>query len=121
MCQLLGLSSSAPIRLSFDWEAFVMQGSQHGGNPDGWGVAYYDGVDAMLMCEAEPAADSLMVQFLDKNAPRSDLIISHIHCCLAFSIAGTRPAALSFAFEPEPALGQKVNRCDMVFKLSLQG
>jgi predicted glutamine amidotransferase len=78
MCQLLGLSSSAPLRLLFDWESFVMQGSRQGGNPDGWGVAYYDGVDAMLMREAEPAADSLMVQFLNKNAPRSDLIISHI-------------------------------------------
>ena len=78
MCQLLGLSSSDPIRLTFNWESFVVNGSQHGGNPDGWGVAYYDGVDAMLLREAEPAAESSMVQFLNKHAPRSELIISHI-------------------------------------------
>ncbi len=78
MCQLLGLSSSDPIRLTFDWENFVKHGSQHGGNPDGWGVAYYEGVDAMLLREAEPAAESSMVQYLSKHAPRSDLIISHI-------------------------------------------
>ena len=78
MCQLLGLSSSDPIRLTFNWKSFVMHGSQHGGNPDGWGVAYYEGVDAMLLREAEPAAESSMVQFLNKHAPRSNLIISHI-------------------------------------------
>jgi predicted glutamine amidotransferase len=78
MCQLLGLSSSDPIRLTFNWKNFVMHGSQHGGNPDGWGVAYYEGVDAMLLREAEPAAESSMVQFLNKHAPHSDLIISHI-------------------------------------------
>ena len=55
-----------------------MHGSQHDGNPDGWGVAYYEGVDAMLLREAEPASESSMVQFLNKHAPRSDLIISHI-------------------------------------------
>jgi glutamine amidotransferase len=78
MCQLLGLSSSDPIRLTFDWESFAMHGSQQGGNPDGWGVAYYEGVDAMLLREPTPAAESSMVQFLDSHAPRSDLIISHV-------------------------------------------
>ena len=55
-----------------------MYGSQPGGNPDGWGVAYYQGVDALLLREAEPAAESSMVQFLNKHAPRSQLIVSHI-------------------------------------------
>jgi len=55
-----------------------MRGSQQGGNPDGWGVAYFEGVDAMLLREPEPAAESPMVQFLNSHAPRSDLIISHI-------------------------------------------
>lgn len=55
-----------------------MRGSQQGGNPDGWGVAYYEGVDAMLLREPAPAAESSMVQFLDSHAPHSDLIISHV-------------------------------------------
>jgi len=78
MCQLLGLSSSDPVRLTFDWKSFAMRGSQQGGNPDGWGVAYYEGVDVTLLREPAPAADSSMVQFLDSHAPRSNLIISHI-------------------------------------------
>lgn len=78
MCQLLGLSSSDPIRLTFNWETFAIRGSQGGGNPDGWGVAYFEGADVMLMREPEPAAESALVQFLATNAPRSDLIISHV-------------------------------------------
>lgn len=78
MCQLLGLSSSDPIRLLFNWESFVKRGSQEGGNPDGWGVAYFEGTDVLLLREPAPAAESPMVQFLTNNAPRSDLVISHI-------------------------------------------
>ena len=55
-----------------------MRGSQQGGNPDGWGVAYFEGRDAMLLREHEPAAESPMVQFLNSHAPRSNLIISHV-------------------------------------------
>ena len=55
-----------------------MRGSQQGGNPDGWGVAYYEGVDVLLLREPAPAAESPMVQFLDRHAPRSELIISHV-------------------------------------------
>ncbi len=78
MCQLLGLSSSEPIRLTFSWESFALRGSAEGGNPDGWGVAYFDGADVMLLREPAPAAESPMVQFLGRHAPRSDLIISHV-------------------------------------------
>jgi len=55
-----------------------MRGSAQGGNPDGWGVAYYDGVAAILFREPVPAVESPMVQFLNDNAPASELIISHV-------------------------------------------
>ncbi len=55
-----------------------MRGSEEGGNPDGWGVAYFEGVDVMLLREPVPAAKSPMVQFLASHAPLSDLIISHV-------------------------------------------
>ena len=78
MCQLLGLSSSDPVRLTFGWESFVLRGSREGGNPDGWGVAYFSAKDVSLLREPEPAADSPMVRCLAQHAPRSDLVISHI-------------------------------------------
>ncbi len=78
MCQLLGLSSSDPIRLTFSWESFVLRGSREGGNPDGWGVAYFAGTDVTLLREPSPAAQSPMVRFLGSHAPRSNLIVSHV-------------------------------------------
>ena len=78
MCQLLGLSSSDQVRLTFSWETFVKLGSQQRGNPDGWGVAYFEGVDATLIREPTPAAESPLVQFLGSHAPRSNLIVSHV-------------------------------------------
>lgn len=95
MCQLLGLSSSAPVRMTFDWKSFVMRGSDAGGNPDGWGVAYFEGSDALVLRESTPAASSPMVQYLDSNAPRSDLIISHVRRATAGErrLANTQPFA----------------------------
>lgn len=78
MCQLLGLSSSDPVRLTFDWDTFVMRGSRQGGNPDGWGVAYFEGRGATILREPLPAAASPAVQFLGRHAPRSNLVVSHV-------------------------------------------
>jgi glutamine amidotransferase len=93
MCQLFGLSSSDPIRLTFNWESFVMRGSQATGNPDGWGVAYFKGVDAMLLREPAPAAESPMVKFLTTHAPSSKLVISHVRRATygGISLANTQP------------------------------
>lgn len=93
MCQLLGLSSSSPIRLTFNWRSFVSRGSQKVGNPDGWGVAYFEGTDVLLLREPEPAAASPMVQFLTHYAPRSELVISHVRraTCGGVNLANTQP------------------------------
>ena len=55
-----------------------MRGSQQGGNPDGWGVTYFEGPGAMTLREPAPAAESPMVRFLNRHAPRSNLVISHV-------------------------------------------
>lgn len=70
-----------------------MRGSEEGGNPDGWGVAYYEGADVMLLREPVPAAGSPMVKFLNSYAPRSDLIISHLRRATqgGRSLANTQP------------------------------
>lgn len=78
MCELFGVSVEEPIRLRFGWDSFARRGSREGGNPDGWGVAYFARRDVLLLREAEPAADSPMVRFLARCAPRSRLIVSHV-------------------------------------------
>ena len=78
MCELLGVCVEQPVRLRLGWDEFALHGSHQGGNPDGWGVAYFAGRDALLLREPEPAAASAMVKFLANNAPASRQIISHI-------------------------------------------
>ena len=75
MCQLLGLSASDPVRLTFNWESFVVRGSWDGGNPDGWGVAYFNDADAQIFREPVPAAEGPMVQFLARHAPLSTTVV----------------------------------------------
>jgi glutamine amidotransferase len=78
MCELLGVSVEEPIRLRFGWDSFARRGSREGGNPDGWGVAYFARRDVLLLREPEPAAESPMVRFLARYAPPSRLIVSHV-------------------------------------------
>ncbi len=55
-----------------------MSGSDLSGNPDGWGVAYLEDVEAYLIREPSPAATSPYVAFLESHGPQSKLIISHV-------------------------------------------
>lgn len=93
MCQLLGVSSTRPIRLSVRWEEFVVRGSVPGGNADGWGVALYEDADALLVREPRPASSSPTVQFLENNAPSTVTLVSHVRRAVQGSrcLANTQP------------------------------
>ncbi len=78
MCQLLGVCASGPVRLRIAWGRFVARGSVAGANPDGWGVAYFDGDDALLYRSPAPAAQSVAAGFLGSHGPPSGLVISHV-------------------------------------------
>lgn len=78
MCQLFGVSASAPVRLDLTWDSFASKGSATSGNPDGWGVALCEGRDALLIREPRPAASSPTVRFLESNAPAAPTVISHV-------------------------------------------
>jgi predicted glutamine amidotransferase len=45
---------------------------------DGWGVAFYQGLDAALFKEPSAAAESAMVRFLERHGPSTQLAVSHI-------------------------------------------
>lgn len=56
--------------------------AEHGGlagpHKDGWGIAYYEGSDARVIKEAEMAAESDWIRFLEGRDLRSPLVIAHI-------------------------------------------
>lgn len=57
MCELLALSSSQPARLTFSLHTLAARGGLLGRSHDGWGVAFYEGLDVALYREPRPAAD----------------------------------------------------------------
>lgn len=91
MCQLLGVSTAKPVRMSFSWQRFAMRGSVQ--NPDGWGVAYAEARDVRILREPSPAEDSPLVSFLSKNGPASTTVISHVRRATggARDLANTHP------------------------------
>jgi glutamine amidotransferase len=93
MCELLALSSSQPVRVTFSLHILAARGGPTGRSHDGWGVAFYQGHDVALFREPAAAADSALVRYLESQAPHTDLAISHIRHATrgAVSLANTQP------------------------------
>jgi glutamine amidotransferase len=58
MCELLGMSSNRQATVNLSLMKLAEHGGFSGPHRDGWGVAYYEGLDVRLIKEAEAAADS---------------------------------------------------------------
>ena len=78
MCELFAMSSRYPTSVGFSLETLARRGGHDGPHKDGWGVAYFEDYDVLLMRESSPAAESDLVKFMEKNGPPSNLVISHI-------------------------------------------
>jgi predicted glutamine amidotransferase len=93
MCELFCLSSRQPTRATFSLKAFADRGGPDGRNVDGWGIAFYDGRDARLYKEPEPARDSAWLDFIERQRIPTRLLISHIRHAIRGSItlANTQP------------------------------
>jgi glutamine amidotransferase len=72
------MSSRLPTSVGFSLETLARRGGRDGPHKDGWGVAYFEGHDVFLLRESSPAAESGLVQFMERNGPPSKLVLSHI-------------------------------------------
>ncbi len=72
------MSSGRATNINFSFAEFSRRGASTARNPDGWGVAYYDGFDVRLVREPEPTDDSACVRFLMDHAVDSSLVVSHV-------------------------------------------
>ncbi len=77
MCELLGLTSSAPVTANLSLSTLAAHGAATGAYADGWGVGYYEGLDVRLFKEATALAGSDWVQFIANHDLRSILVIAH--------------------------------------------
>ena len=78
MCELFAMSSRIPTSVSFSFERLARRGGHEGPHRDGWGVAFYEGRDALLLREPLAASESELVHFIERHGPPSELVISHI-------------------------------------------
>ncbi len=76
MCELLGLNFNQPVRCSLSFRGFRHRG-QH--NPDGWGIARFDGRVCQVFKEPIKAPNSKLATFLrDYESFVSKIFIGHV-------------------------------------------
>ena len=78
MCELFGVSSSEPVRVTYSLHAFAEHGGLLHPNKSGWGIIYHEGKDALLIKEPEPASDSPWVRFIERQPLASTCVIAHV-------------------------------------------
>ena len=78
MCELFAMSSRNPTVVDFTLERLASRAGLEGPNKDGWGLAYYQDGDVLLLREPKPASQSELVRFMEQKGPPSRLVISHI-------------------------------------------
>ncbi|MCC0067755.1 MAG: class II glutamine amidotransferase [Rhodovulum sp.] len=93
MCELFGISSSRPVRVRYSLHVFAEHGGLLHPNKSGWGVAYHEGRDALLIKEPEPASDSPFVRFIGEQPLVSTCFMAHVRYATAGepSFANTHP------------------------------
>ncbi len=77
MCELFGISCNYPLALSQELNEFRLRGGQKADNPDGWGIAWWEGGKFELSKEPTPAHQSAHFAHLC-GTMHSNLFISHI-------------------------------------------
>ena len=98
MCELFAVSSARPARVRLRFAEFATHGAPRqpdgaAGNPDGWGAAYFDGIDAHILREPVPAVRSAFAHVLEDHDFHSRLVLSHVRRASRgpIALANTQP------------------------------
>lgn len=78
MCELFAMSSKVDTTVSFSLRELSQHGGVSGTHIDGWGVATYQGINAFVYKEAEAAAFSQKMKFIQAHPYQTRCVISHI-------------------------------------------
>ncbi|MBK1705475.1 class II glutamine amidotransferase [Halochromatium glycolicum] len=95
MCELFAMSSRVPATLGFSLERLARHGGAEGPHRDGWGLAFYEGGDCLLLREPRPASESPLMQFMERQGLRTKLGLCHIRLATfgALALRNTQPFA----------------------------
>jgi len=78
MCELFAMSSRVPATLGFSLERLARRGGDEGPHRDGWGLAFYERADCLLLREPHPASQSRLMKFMGREGLRTRMALSHI-------------------------------------------
>jgi glutamine amidotransferase len=78
VCELLALSARLPTTVRLSLDELARHGGESGPHRDGWGVAFMQQGDALLLREPEAASDSSFLAFVRHEEIRSSTVIAHI-------------------------------------------
>lgn len=78
MCELFAMSTRYPSTVQMSLEEFSRHGGLSGPHKDGWGIAWYEEREVRIVKEANPAAGSACVRFIQSNPFRTTLALSHV-------------------------------------------
>lgn len=93
MCELFGMSSSVAVEVKYSLHEFAKHGGLLHQNKSGWGIAYHEGKEAVLLKEPAPASDSPLVGFIESHPLSTNCAIAHVRYATAGSpsFANTHP------------------------------
>ena len=77
-CQLMGMNCAALTDFTFSFRGFAMRGGATDVHSHGWGLCFYDGRGLRAFHDSDPAAESLLADFLQKNPVKTLNMVSHI-------------------------------------------
>jgi len=78
MCQLMGMNCAALTDFTFSFRGFARRGGDTDVHSHGWGLCFYDGKGIRAFHDSEPAADSLLAEFLQNHPVKTFNMVSHI-------------------------------------------
>ena len=78
MCELFAMSALFPTTVRLSLDELARHGGGSGPHRDGWGVAFTQEGDALVVREPGAANDSACLAFLQRQEIRSPLVIAHI-------------------------------------------
>jgi glutamine amidotransferase len=78
MCELFAMSARFPTTIHLSLDELARHGGDTGPHKDGWGVAFLQDGDALVVREPEAASQSRWVGFLQQHDLRSATVLAHI-------------------------------------------
>lgn len=78
MCELFGMSARFPTTVHLSLDELAQHGGVTAQHADGWGIAFYEERDALVVREAERAAGSACVELLKRHGIQSPLVVAHL-------------------------------------------